>query len=115
MHEPKWNPPVKALLLFAGLLLILAFTACSGPVFDPTGSYAGTLSASGGGSVAVTTTITATSTQNTWDFALVAGGTTYPGTCTHDPSGPANNISCSFLSGGYVLDGTLNGNAYAGN
>ena len=33
----------------------------------------------------------------------------------HDPSGTANNMSCSFLSGGYVLDGTLNGNAYTGN
>ncbi|HKI58110.1 MAG TPA: hypothetical protein VKA00_02690 [Trueperaceae bacterium] len=113
MHVSKRKPPVRALLLSAGLLLVLAFTACSGPIFDPTGSYAGTLT-SGGSPVSVTTTITATSTQNTWDFTLVAGTSSYPGTCTHNASGTANNLSCSFFSGGYVLKGTLNGDSFTG-
>ena len=98
-------------VLAAVSLFVLA--ACSGPVFDPAGNYAGTISA-GGSSIAITTSITATSATNSWDFTISGSGFSYTGSCTHDPSGTAGNLSCSFASGTGVLDGTLNGNAWTG-
>ncbi|HKI58109.1 MAG TPA: hypothetical protein VKA00_02685 [Trueperaceae bacterium] len=105
----------RAGLSLLAVVSVLILAACSGPVFDPTGNYTGAISGSGS-SVAVTTTIAATATQNTWDFTLSVSGSPspYTGTCTHDPSGPAGNLSCSFASGLGVLDGTLNGNAWTG-
>ncbi|HKI58108.1 MAG TPA: hypothetical protein VKA00_02680 [Trueperaceae bacterium] len=88
---------------------VLILAACSGPVFDPTGTYTGTITG-----VAVTLTVTSTSAANAWDLTLGYPGGTYAGGCTHDPGGAANNLHCTFASGTGVLDGTLNGNTYSG-
>ncbi|HKI59292.1 MAG TPA: hypothetical protein VKA00_08760 [Trueperaceae bacterium] len=105
----------RALGLATFAVLLLALSACSGPVFDPTGNYAGTLS-SGGSPVPVTTAITATSTPNTWDFSLSGGGTAFTGTCTHDTSVSAENLTCTLDVSGTILTftGDLHNDTWSG-
>jgi len=104
---------IRVGLSVLAVVSLFALAACSGPVFDAAGNYAGTITA-GGSPAPVTTTITATSTQNTWDFTISGSGISYTGSCTHDPGGTAGNLTCSFASGLGVLDGTLSGNAWTG-
>jgi len=102
--------------LGAGLAALLILVACSGPVLDPTGTYSGNFLL-GGSTLPATSVISGTSAANSWDHQLNVTGAPYSGTCTHDPSGTANNLTCTFadsgLSGSMV--GTLNGNTYSGN
>ena len=102
--------------LSVGVLSVLALAACSGPAFDPTGSYTGTASGSGG-STTLTATITSGSSSGSWSWTLVAASsTTYTGTCTHDTGVSANNLTCTFtdgtINGSFV--GNLQGNTWSG-
>ena len=101
--------------LAAGLLLMLTLAACSGPSFDPVGSYTGTASTGGGGSVALTATVV--STGGGWSWTMVAGGSnSYTGTCTHDTSVSDTNLTCTFTDGTITgsFTGNLQGNTWSG-
>lgn len=88
-------------------LVVLA--GCGSLVFDPTGTYVGTIAGVPG-----TATITSTFAANTWDLNVTLPGPTYTGSCSHDPNGVTGNLYCVFGGGFGVLDGSLNGNTYQG-
>jgi len=63
----------------------------------------------------MTATVTQTGTANTWDLSVTVGSTPYTGTCTHDTSVSAQNLTCTFNVGFPVtFVGDLNGNAWSG-
>lgn len=91
-----------ALLSMLALVLMVMLAACSGgPTFDPVGSYSGTVYP-GGTPASITAGITATSSSGSWDFSafVPSTGASLVGTCTHDTSLGANDLSCNYLDNG---------------
>ena len=103
-------------MLAVGVLFVLVVAACSSATFDPTGTYTGTGTESGS-TFAISATISSTSTANQWAIAFTTGGSTSTGSCTHNPSGTAGNLTCTFAyssTGTAVFTGTLSNNTYSG-
>jgi len=106
-----------ALLVFMALVLVV-LTACSGgPTFDPVGSYSGTFYP-GGAPESLSAGITSSSSSDTWNISgyVPSTSTTFTGTCAHDTSVDANDLSCSYTyatSSGTVV-GDLVGNTWSG-
>jgi len=104
---------IRASIVFWAFALVVALSACSGPLFDPVGNYTGTMAA-GGAASPVTIVITEVSSTS-WDVALTTSST-FVGTCTHDTSVSAKNLTCVVDDGGTpaTLTGDLDGNTWSG-
>lgn len=99
----------------AGVVALVTLVACSGPAFDPTGSYTGTANP-GGSPIPISATVSPSSGSGGWSWTLSALGGTYTGTCTHDTSVSSDDLTCAFsgygLTGSFV--GDLKGNTWSG-
>ena len=101
-------------LSVSAVAFLLVLVACSAPVFDPAGSYTGTITETGSPPAPFSATITDISSAVSWDFLLAGSGLSYPGTCTHDTAVTANHLSCSLTGSTIVLEGTLSGSTWQG-
>jgi len=103
-----------AALIGGALIVVLA--GCSTPVFDPTGTYTGDMQLSGTPSYSEAT-VTSTSTTGSWGFQLATSGGAFTGTCTHNTTVSADNLTCTFTAYSTTsqLSGDVKGNTWDGN
>jgi len=120
--KPFYEFTVRCMRQYRGVLSVMAvvslfvLAACSGPLFDPAGTYVGTLT-DGTTTANVSVVVTQASGSTTsWDVTLSGSGSSYTGTCTHDTSTSAEDLTCSLDIGGtpITMEGDVHNNTWSG-